>query len=794
MRIRSLARLGAVAALAVALSLAFAGTATAATGEPTLGLTALRAKLEASPTGTVTGYFKTVVSGSRIDTIPVDVLAVTESSGPGSSLILFEAQGPQIAKYGGIVEGMSGSPIYVDDGGTDKVIGAVSYGDAFTIGGSGLATPIESMLNLIDSYAPRAQELSQPVIMSGRVVNRVMVPSAQAGSTTSQAGTFVARPLASVFIGGLRPNSRVYANLQKKLEARGLNVVQITSALSAGTSTFSTDLVPGAAVAALATRGDMWVGGIGTVTYADGNNVLAYGHPAFYSGSTSLYLCNARIDGVWPSQYAPYKLGSPAAVRGEFTQDRSAGILGRVGSLPVETPVTAEVVDTDRNLEATSAVYFTAALLNDGETSPYVSAAASVAGSKLFDEAATPGSANTTTTVVVNDGKRDLTVSIANVVDDATDIPSAMAADTNRAVTALLSVLGDGLEQPDIVSIDFQASVQARRRAARVVDVNTDSPLHVGNNRVHVALLANGLTATQTVDTTLTIPAGTSPSGALVAAGTQLDPSEVPQDASVSTSTRQSIAQVVTGLNDSVPNNTLTVSLVPDPLDGTSSLAATDTSGYPQVSVTVPWVTSGTATTGASLITADVDPSTIPFRGAATLTGQVLGPDAPVTVSVFATPAGSATETLVATGTATFQDGVLSYEVFLPGLRTNMKLRVHIDGASGYTPADAAAAVRVAAHVTVKASAKTVRRGKSVTLTAQVEPGSASGSVRFRYYDGRRHEWRTIGTRSLAEGVSYARATMTWKPPKGTHKVHVNFSGDTRNVGATSANITIVTK
>ena len=88
----------------------------------------------------------------------------------------------------------------------------------------------------------------------------------------------------------------------------------------------------------LAARGDLWAGGIGTVTYVDTPTVVAFGHPAYYEGDTGLYLCNAWIDGVWPSTYMAYKLGRPAAVRGTLTQDRLAGIVGIDGIKPVEIP------------------------------------------------------------------------------------------------------------------------------------------------------------------------------------------------------------------------------------------------------------------------------------------------------------------------------------------------------------------------------------------------------------------------------------------------------------------------
>ena len=45
---------------------------------------------------------------------------------------------------------MSGSPIFVDDGG-DKLVGALSYGNWFTLDGYGLATPIDAM-SAIEGY------------------------------------------------------------------------------------------------------------------------------------------------------------------------------------------------------------------------------------------------------------------------------------------------------------------------------------------------------------------------------------------------------------------------------------------------------------------------------------------------------------------------------------------------------------------------------------------------------------------------------------------------------------------
>ena len=81
---------------------------------------------------------------------------------PEGSLILFQAKGPAIEEIGGIAHGMSGSPLYVADTGGDKLVGAVSYGDIFTRGYLGLATPVEYMAAMEDTFLPNPAPLALP--------------------------------------------------------------------------------------------------------------------------------------------------------------------------------------------------------------------------------------------------------------------------------------------------------------------------------------------------------------------------------------------------------------------------------------------------------------------------------------------------------------------------------------------------------------------------------------------------------------------------------------------------------
>jgi hypothetical protein len=51
-----------------------------------------------------------------------------------------------------------------------------------------------------------------------------------------------------------------------------------------------------------------------------------------------------------------------------------------------------------------------------------------------------------------------------------------------------------------------------------------------------------------------------------------------------------------------------------------------------------------------------------------------------------------------------------------------------------------------------------------------------------RYY---KRAWRQIAKKTLLGGTA-ARASVSWKVPKGSNKVRVRFLGTTRNAAATS--------
>jgi len=75
----------------------------------------------------MTGIGKTVFSGTEIETFDVEILGVQTGVGPRQDIILARLHGGPLESTG-VIAGMSGSPVYVDD----RLIGAVAFSWPFS--------------------------------------------------------------------------------------------------------------------------------------------------------------------------------------------------------------------------------------------------------------------------------------------------------------------------------------------------------------------------------------------------------------------------------------------------------------------------------------------------------------------------------------------------------------------------------------------------------------------------------------------------------------------------------------
>ena len=96
--------------------------------------------------------------------------------------------------------------------------------------------------------------------------------------------------------------------------------------------------------------GDLTLGAIGTVTATCGDNVLLFGHPFFFDGTTSMGLNGANVLTIVkdPSGLiGSYMVATIEEPHGTIDQDRAAAVRGLEGPLPPAAAVTATAVDSD---------------------------------------------------------------------------------------------------------------------------------------------------------------------------------------------------------------------------------------------------------------------------------------------------------------------------------------------------------------------------------------------------------------------------------------------------------------
>ncbi len=267
----------------------------------------------------MTGYGRTVFKGTEVESFPVEIKGIIQQ-GYDRQLILIKTGGEKIEEIGGVASGMSGSPVYLED----RIIGAIAYGWTLSDHRIALVTPIEAMQKIWDEKEYWAREEPD---LSG-------YPGLQAIP--------VRTPLLASGLSG-----RAADMLQEAMDEYDIKVMSGPAARRDGEAV---PLKPGRAVAVDLMRGDMGAAFVGTVTYRNANQVLAFGHPIFHQGAVDFFMSDAYVHEIIPSLNFPFKLASSQELKGRIGQDRDAGIAGQVGEYPKLIPVNISVRDTDREL------------------------------------------------------------------------------------------------------------------------------------------------------------------------------------------------------------------------------------------------------------------------------------------------------------------------------------------------------------------------------------------------------------------------------------------------------------
>lgn len=312
----------------------------------------------------MTGYGLTVVAGTEISRFEVEVVAVLDEPGSRNDFIIVRASGPAITRSGGIAQGMSGSPVYLDG----RLAGALSRAATWAADRErplGLVTPIEAMLDVLAEIVPTK---TQPSPADGVQATEDGCDAFQFSPASSPSSDEALS--APVTASGL--SARALATLEQGVDLRlawhplldllpawrggvpgllDLGVSRVVAAPAVPTTTPGLPLVPGAPVGVGLTTGDVTIGALGTVTLVEKNAVLAFGHPFLFTGSTRYFLTSAHIFDTVAALDSPYKLGAVGEVVGGVFADRWTAVGGVVGRIPSGIAVDFRIRDASRATE-----------------------------------------------------------------------------------------------------------------------------------------------------------------------------------------------------------------------------------------------------------------------------------------------------------------------------------------------------------------------------------------------------------------------------------------------------------
>jgi len=406
------------------------------------------------------GY--TVLSGTEVESFPIEVVGLLEGTGSVSHLILVKLTGTKVQR---IAAGMSGSPIFINK----RLIGAIGYGFEYADARYAMVTPIEEMLDLWKYPVAEGEQFS--FYQGG-------LPGIQ-GVTFGRApddSWLVAEPVQTpLFISGFGPDARDYlisvfskrGYLTPVMNRYGTTPGLLTTALLLGAAANSAveplpveALQPGSAITVTLVDGDYKVAAVGTLTWLEKGKFLAFGHPFLNKGPVDYGVGGASIVEIIDSYVFPFKLGIALPSFGRVTQDRGAGIAGEIGVFPRTVKVTTEV--TDLSTQRTKTYQFD--VIHDESLLPELVLAG------LMD-------ATDRTIDLIGEGTAKITFRI-----NGPNLPPVkrenlfygrdVAAAVLREVGRILEVIVDNeFIEPQITEIYTQITVQPERLSASLIDV-----------------------------------------------------------------------------------------------------------------------------------------------------------------------------------------------------------------------------------------------------------------------------------------------------------------------------------
>ncbi|HTV55150.1 MAG TPA: SpoIVB peptidase S55 domain-containing protein [Terriglobia bacterium] len=432
---------------------------------------------------------RTIFNGNKIQEFQVELIGVLKNVlAPKQDAILARLSGPTIQKTG-VVAGMSGSPVYIDG----KLLGAVSRAFPFAKEPYTLITPIQDMLQVVperSSIRTRSQVAATLPWYSARApslggtIDR-WIPVAESGpklwtalldrwTQTESAGRF---RLPMNFSGF---DSRVISEYQPVLQAMGFQP-QGAALLSSGSASESSmssaatgEVAPGSMISMVLLYGDLNLNADCTVTYRQGNNVYACGHPILLMGPLQVPLAQAHVLATVPFLSESQKIDALGPIIGSIRQDRFGAIYGVLGE---KSPVIPVHLHLDSSLHR--ATDYDINVAEQPLLSPILVNMAVVSALEASERMEGPSTLDLNGSIQLSDGE-------AIRLGDVISSNLSAAGEVGAAVATPLSYLLNGqFPKLEVRSIDLNVVSQDESRLATLEQVwSTQSEVRPGDHIV----------------------------------------------------------------------------------------------------------------------------------------------------------------------------------------------------------------------------------------------------------------------------------------------------------------------
>lgn len=297
-------------------------------GIPSLFSEALLFPLKDVKPGQV-GKGKTVFQGRKVEEFDVEILGILKNPIPGKNLIIARLKGDTIQKAN-VIQGMSGSPVYIDG----KFAGTVSYAFPWSTEPIAGITPAEDIFSIPKSQPSPTPSTSLIPFKKSLSLSEVEKIASSLNVSSSFKGIYQEIPTLTNFFS----SSSIIKSVFSWMGLSSFAFLPIEHGEKP-----KGRFLEGDPIAVQLIRGDWDLSAVGTVSYVEGDSFYAFGHPLFNLGPVDFPVAKAEIITVVPNQEASFKLATIGENVGRLIQDRYSGVYGRIGEPPQLIPLKIEI-------------------------------------------------------------------------------------------------------------------------------------------------------------------------------------------------------------------------------------------------------------------------------------------------------------------------------------------------------------------------------------------------------------------------------------------------------------------